>query len=443
MTVTTELQEIKGASERALAAAIEFFGAWSSAEETRPLDRVMESAYRNHRELNSSERRWISATVYGTVRFLRRQRFLLERLGLEDNPSNLIRLWAQSPADGSEGASFRHSEPVADPEKLAEAIGKLPAKSDPSDYLRIALSFPDSMAAELEEILGGEAIAAGESLNGQAPSTLRANTLKIARDRLIHRLPPGIGSPTRFSPNGIELVARTNIPELFGWKQGLFEVQEEASQLVAQLLDPKPGDVVADVGAGAGGKTLALAAQMENKGRIIALDLPSLRFDQLPERARKAGVSILEFLPIEADGNGQWSANEASQKKLDRIMGKCDAVLVDAPCTGSGTLRRNPDSRWREDENAQFATLQSVILAQSAPLVRPGGRLVYATCAFERAQNEAVIGRFLQSDAGREFTVEPLPKRFAAFASGDAFRSWAHRHSLDLFFAQRLRRVDA
>ena len=437
---------IKGASQRALATAIKFLEAWEEQRAQRPLDRILETEFRNRRDLNSSERRWISSLIFGTVRLLRRQEFLLQKLGLPVNPEHLARLWAQSPGDGEPGTVFRHTPPLVSEEQLQAALVALPTPETPAEFLRVTLSFPDAMATELEALLGTkEAILAAESLNQQAAITLRVNTLKTTPARLLPRLPPGLATPTRYSPVGIELKGRVNMTTLLGWRDGYFEAQEEASQIVCQFLDVKPGETVIDVGAGAGGKTLALAAMMEGRGRLIALDLPSPRLGQLQERARRAGVQNFEIIVIHADERGDWQPEEVAKRKLDKLTLKADAVMVDAPCSGSGVIRRNPDTKWRETDLAEFARLQLKILTQSAPFVKPGGRLLYVTCAFEREQNEAVVATFLASEVGAEFHVEvSVPPPFAPFATGEltAIRTWAHRHSMDCFFAIRLYRKE-
>ncbi len=433
---------LKGAGERSLSAAIAFLAKWFEQKATRPLDRVMETEFRNRRDLNSSERRWIGSVVFGCVRYLRRQEFLLEKLGLPNTPENLCRLWAMSPADDEPAVTFRFTLALVSQEQLAEALALLPTRDNPKEYLRITLAFPDEMATELEELLGAEAILAGESLNKQAPITLRVNTLKTTPSRLIPRLPPGLATPARYSPIGIQLATRVNITGLTGWKEGFFEAQEEASQLVSLLLDAKPGETVVDVGAGAGGKTLALGAAMQGKGRLIALDLPSLRFGQLQERVRRAGIRNLEMLTMNATEAGEWQPDDFAKRKLGGLIHKCDAVMVDSPCSGSGVLRRNPDTKWRVNDLAEFARLQLLLLSQSARLVKPGGRLLYVTCAFERIQNEDVVADFLKSEIGSGFAVEDIPAEFVPFASSEApvIRTWAHRHQMDSFFALQMRR---
>ena len=314
----------------------------------------------------------------------------------------------------------------------------LPKMETPRDYLRVTLSFPDALAAELETLLGEEAPAAALAFNRAAPVTVRVNTLKMQRERIRERLPEAC--PAQYSPDGLHLPRRVNWPDVPGFREGFIEPQEEASQIAARLSGAGPGQVVVDVGAGAGGKTLALAAAMRNSGRLIALDIAERRMEELLPRARRAGVSCLEPLVVKADNAGQWSPSGQSERTLQALQGSADCVFLDAPCTGSGVLRRAPDTKWRENDMEEFARLQNLLLAQSSELVKPGGVLTYVTCAIEAAQNERVIASFLGSEAGRAFSVDALPAEFAPFASGNYFRSWPHRHGLDAFFAARLRR---
>ena len=190
------------------------------------------------------------------------------------------------------------------------------------------------------------------------------------------------------------------------YQEGQIEVQDEGSQLLALLVDPKRGDMVADFCAGAGGKTLAMAALMRGQGRIYAFDTSTHRLEGLQPRAQRAGVSNLYPLAI---------AHEADER-LKALTGKMDHVLVDAPCTGLGTLRRSPDRKWRlsEDEAASYPELQARILAAAAKLVKPGGRLVYATCSLLREENEAIADAFTAAHAAmREVVLLPVAELLA------------------------------
>ncbi len=428
------------ASPRALLAAEEILGRWMAEGEDGALDRLVQAEMRQRRSLNSSERRWIGDTVFGAVRFFRRQTWTLGHSGLETGARQRIELWAKE----SCGGENKDSQPV------------LPGLERPAEYLRETLSYSDEMAAALEETLGTEALPAAEALNLQAPTTLRVNPLRTTRGRVLRSIPGSLR--TRFSPWGVEIEGRANIHELPGFRDGWFEVQEEASQLVALLTDARPGQTVIDVGAGAGGKSLAIAAMMGNIGLILAADTSQERLTRLEQRAERAGAKAIRPLLLNADAEGRWQLSATKQRTVGKLGGTADCVLVDAPCSGSGVLRRSPDAKWRKTDHTQFAKLQALLLEQSAGFIAPEGCLIYATCAFETAQNEEVIAQFLASEAGAAFEVTPaLPRleqainrlapsaesgaivptttELEALVSGPFLRTWPHRNGLDAFFA--------
>lgn len=411
---------------------------WIAEREHAPLDRIVQAELRGRRYLNSAERRWVGDAVFGSVRFWRRQTLLLTARGYDEGPAGRIALWAE-PGHG-----------------LDNSPAVLPERNSPSAYLRETLSFPDAMADELEESLGPEAVAAAEGFNRPAPNTFRVNTLRTSRSRALKRLPGA--TPTQYSPWGVQIAARANVHDLPGFRDGWFEIQDEASQLVALLTDARPGQTAADIGAGAGGKSLALAAMMGNEGRVLALDSSEERLARLKKRAERASARIIQPISVPADEHGRWQLSGTKQRTVDKLKLAADCVLVDAPCSGSGVLRRSPDAKWRVADEADFARLQVLLLEQSAALVSPGGCLVYAVCAFERAQGEDVVARFLDSEIGDSFMVTPAAPRLRqaidradlrspedgptrsrsdveGFASGDFLRTWPHRHNMDAFFA--------
>ena len=441
------------ASPRARKAAMEMLARWLVDDATREqkpaLDRVVASEFRQRKQLNAGERRWISETIYGSVRFLRRQRFLLSTLGLPDTAEAHVALWAVLPTEmtGLSPLAPEQWEPIlADTSsaQVEQALARLPNRDNAHEFLRVTLSFPDAMADALETLLGDEAVDAGEAFNRQAPTTIRANPLRTTRAKLQSALPDTV--PTRYSPLGLELPRRANLGELTGFREGWFEAQEEASQIVTLLANPQPGQIVIEVGAGGGGKTLLLAALMQNRGRVVALDTSAVRIDALKKRAERAGVRIVTSLLVEANEEGRWQEAGRNGQNLQKWRGRGGVVFLDAPCTGSGVLRRSPDAKWRGFDSAAFVRLQSRLLAQSAALVAPGGVLVYVTCAFEREQNEAIIETFLRSQPEGFWRSEPAVDRFASahhFVSGPYLRTWPHRHGLDAYFAACLRRCDA
>jgi len=286
------------------------------------------------------------------------------------------------------------------------------------------------------------------ALNQRAPLTVRANLLKNTRDELIRTLAAEDArvEPTKLSPWGVTFTGRTNVFALKAFKAGLFEVQDEGSQLIALACAARPGQLLVDACAGAGGKTLALAAEMRNKGRLVACDRDSRRLLELKPRARRAGVHNWE-----ARGVPEGPAGEA---RIADLAGLADAVLVDAPCSGLGALRRNPDARWRmtPEEVDSFPPRQREILDRYSRLVKPGGRLVYATCSINRRENEDVRGAFVAAHgefapvSPAELFGEALAQRLASPgppALGS--REWdvqlaPERHGTDGFYIAGFRR---
>jgi 16S rRNA (cytosine967-C5)-methyltransferase len=273
----------------------------------------------------------------------------------------------------------------------------LPPPSDPLEALAVATSLPRWLAKLWSEQLGeAETRSLAQALNQRAPLTIRANALKTTRDALAAALAAEGArvEATRHSLDGLTFTSRTNVFALAAFKQGLFEVQDEGSQLIAEACNARPGQIVVDACAGAGGKSLALAAAMQNKGRLIACDRDGRRLDEFRLRSRRASVHNWEARTVPEGSTGE--------RRLDDLRGMADAVLVDAPCSGLGALRRNPDARWRltPEEVQTFPPRQGEILARYSDLVRPGGLLVYATCSVNRAENEDVRAAFLAAHPG-------------------------------------------
>lgn len=281
--------------------------------------------------------------------------------------------------------------------------------------------------------------AAAAALNREAPLDLRVNPLRGDRAAALNALKAaGIqAEATALSPLGLRVRGRPALGALPAFRDGLVEVQDEGSQIVALLVDARPGQAVVDYCAGAGGKTLALAGAMANKGRLIAADLHEARLDRAVTRLRRAGVHNVERRAIDADNAG-WFKRQA---------GRFDRVLVDAPCSGTGTWRRNPDMKWRigPDDIAELVAIQGDILARAALLVRPGGRLIYATCSSLTAENEDVVTRFLAvAPDFRPVDVTALWPETVGGACpvlGPWLRLTPETHETDGFFAAVLTRV--
>ncbi len=302
--------------------------------------------------------------------------------------------------------------------------------------IALASSLPDWLAARLVADWGNEAEALARGLNQRAPMTVRANLLGGTRAVVGDALAKEhvATHEGKWSDTALIVDTRCNLFALDAFRRGLMEAQDEGSQLLADVAaacaPAKP--LVIDYCAGAGGKTLAIAARLGNTGRVVATDVDGNKLEELRRRARRAGVSIAQAISI--DG-AVWPT------QIDALRAKADVVLVDAPCTGIGALRRNPEARWRlaESELDGFATRQRDILAAALRLCAPGGRVVYATCSLLRAENQGVVA----SVAAIAETVslgEVLGEaRAAALGDGNALTVTPHRHGTDGFFAQVLR----
>ena len=253
------------------------------------------------------------------------------------------------------------------------------------------LSYPTWLVERLVNDLGPtEALAACAAMNQRAPMALRVNTVKITREALIDRLAEEnvVARPTALAPAGLVLETRVNAFGLSAFRDGLFEVMDEGSQLVAELVAPPPGGRVADACAGAGGKTLAIAAAMGGKGRLLALDVDGRKLEELRRRARRAGLSNVT---ARADRRRGAAARRGARSAAGT------ACWSTRPCSGIGTLRRNPEARWRLTPQAiaGFPARQLALLVTYAPLCAVGGRLIYATCTILEQENEKVVERFL------------------------------------------------
>src|SRR5262245_4155222 len=277
---------------------------------------------------------------------------------------------------------------------------------DPEQALAVRYSVPSWLSRRWVERLGlAGAEAACEGASVSPPMTLRVNQLITTRDALLKNFAQAaiVGSPTYLSPFGVVIEEGSPVPSLPGFQEGAFYVEDEAAQLIPPLLDPQPGDVVLDACAAPGGKSTHLAALMQNKGIIYAVDRKKARLDLLRNNCQRLGVQIVEPIIGDVRRPREWvpmTKARIGEPFLDRI-------LVDAPCSGLGVLRRHPEAKWRKDEQAlsRHQVLQHQILKAVAPCLRPGGVLVYSTCSTEPEENEDVIERFCRSHV--EFQREP------------------------------------
>jgi len=401
-------------------------------------DRALEVVLRRQKQLYSAERRATAEALYGVVRAQGRLEWALGR------KAGIAELYAAAlvgPAGLSTGAAERRfglARGALAP--LADAGARIAAIADPVERLAVEGSLPPWLAERLVAEMGlDEARLFSLSVNTRAPLTVRANLLRATRDDLRKRLgEEGVESePTTLSPWGLVLDGHANAFGLEAFKGGLFEVQDEGSQVVALACGARPGMKVVDACAGAGGKSLALAAEMRNRGEILALDVDQDRLDEARRRARRAGVDNLRTRVIPAGPEGDPALRDQE--------GKADVVLVDAPCSGLGTLRRKPDARWRlgPRDPERFAATQNELVGRFSRLVKPGGRLVYATCSVTRAEDEEVAA---VAAALPGFAPLPLERTLgaetarAAGAVGNELRLWPHRHGTDGFFVAAFER---
>ncbi len=353
-----------------------------------PADVTIGRFFRDDRRWGSRDRELIGDVIYGV---LRRWGTLREAIG-GDQPAKLAL------PEPTKLVLLAWPEPLLsklnlEPETLSwvtaarERHRALASGSEGHDL-------PAWLAQRLraQEGEGEDFAALAASLLGAAPLCLRVNTLKANCERVQQALTQaGIQSaPTRLSPWGLRVQGKPSLASLDAWKNGLFEVQDEGSQLLAWLVDARRGEMVADFCAGGGGKTLALGAAMANTGRLYAIDTSASRLAALAPRLARSGLTNVYTMAID----------DERDPRLDRLAAKMDRVLVDAPCSGLGTLRRSPDLKWRvrERDIAAMTQRQASILAQASQLVKPGGLLVYATCSLLDEENHAVVQAFLETN---------------------------------------------
>jgi 16S rRNA (cytosine967-C5)-methyltransferase len=387
-----------------------------------PAEKVVDGFLRGHRALTAEQRTACVEACFGVAIWRRR---LAYQLGVSDA--------RRVPAQALLFSLLRDLGGVDDADALAwsgctHAHPPLP----PPSSLAERHSFPDWMAARFAAQLGSEAEAEAfaASLNVPGPIVLRANASRIPREALSARLAQEgvVTVPARHAPHALVVTGpRPNIYGLRSHQQGLFEVQDEGSQLLAELVEAKPGERVLDFCAGAGGKTLPLAERVGARGQVLAHDPDLGRLERLRIRAERAGL----------DGSIRLLRQAPSSDV------EVDCVLVDAPCSELGVLRRSLDLRFRFDPEGipALAALQRDILARAAAHVRVGGRLVYATCTLTCEENEEVTSDFERAHPHFSRTV-PSASFFASFLEADGtFRSWPHRHDTDAFFARVYTRV--
>ncbi|WP_084688207.1 RsmB/NOP family class I SAM-dependent RNA methyltransferase [Paraburkholderia oxyphila] len=409
-----------GQTETLLADVLKFTG---------PADAVTSRFFREHPKLGHAERGVIAEAVFAVLR--RRMEFAhLAESGTGSPTRRLTLLGLMATAGRSAIRPF-----VSDAEaNWLEHVAKIDPASLPQ---RVQLNLPEWIVKALETRFDAAELAQlAAALNYPAPLDLRANPIKANREELLRALgESGIeAGETPFAPFGVRVTGKPALAKLDAFKDGWFEVQDEGSQLLCSLVAPRRGEMVVDFCAGAGGKTLALGAMMRSTGRLYAFDVSEKRLAKLKPRLARSGLSNVNPVLIDSEHDA----------KIKRLIGKIDRVLVDAPCSGLGTLRRNPDLKWRQSPEsiAELAPKQLSILTSAARLLKRGGRLVYATCSILEAENEAVVKQFLE--AHPDFVLvsarEALADQRVGLDTGEYLSMWPHRHATDGFFAAVLER---
>ena len=413
---------------------------------TQPVDRTVSTFFRERTYLGSRDRRFISEGIYGIIRNRRYLETLLEQYLIEhsdaselDQPQKrflplyvcyVIAIEKKSQDEALPISIWSVSFPSINFQSFIEWMqshASLEFLNEEEDVrLGVLYSFQDWMVQELGQRGNGEIEELLTALNRPADITLRVNTLKASREECRQRL-AGEGmetSLTPYSPDGLIAAKRFNTHASKAFSDGWYEMQDEGSQIVSLIVSPQPEQTVIDACAGAGGKTLHLAAMMQNRGEIIAMDNDPKRLVELERRAMRAGVQSVKTM-------------HKGNIIPENFFGKADIVLVDAPCSGVGTIRRNPSMKWSVTESLveHYHEQQSEILAFNSRFVKPGGKLVYATCSLFQKENEDVINKFLMTNDQLQLTsLQSFAKSSGLPCEGDMLTLYPHKTKTDGFF---------
>jgi 16S rRNA (cytosine967-C5)-methyltransferase len=395
-----------------------------------PADQQLRRFFRENSNLGGRDRALVADTVYAALRHRR----LLEKI----TPAATPREIALATLMKIQGIGLSQIEAVlrGDEKKWLAALKAQSAEDQP---LGIRADLPDWVVDRLRgHMSDDEILALGRGMQQAAPLDLRVNTMKAPREAVLERLEYDNleASPARYSPIGVRLKEKPALNKHPMFLDGAVEVQDEGSQLLGMLMEPRRGEMVVDFCAGAGGKTLQMGAAMHSQGRLYAFDVSDTRLANLAPRLKRSGLS--NVFP-------QRIANE-NDAKVKRLRGKIDRVLVDAPCTGLGTLRRNPDLKSRQTEEglAELNVKQRAILESAASLLKPGGRLVYGTCSLLREENEAIVDAFLAGHPDfRLVPAKEVLQRAGVKVPGTEtyLRLNPHVHGTDGFFAAVMERA--
>lgn len=414
-----------------------------------PSDRVIQDFFRGRRYLGSHDRRWISDRIYDIIRNLLLLRTLSQRCAASISPLHVF-LTREIIRGGMNAGQLESTYPaLIESYRLSGKELDLIAwesciktgydtlaknhREDPLFY-----SFPDFFPALLPDSVGDELIPVMTALNHEAGVCIRVDINKMSREEVSLKF-IGEGNPaeeTEYSPLGLILSKRLNLNNDSLYRAGIIEVQEEASQLIGLLVSPQKDETIVDACAGAGGKSLEIAALAGGECRIFALDVDDARLRNLAARAGRSGYANITPIKVKEGNLGE----------AGKLIEAVDKVIVDVPCSGSGTIRRNPDKKFRITKElvAGYARYQKEILEQYAKLVRVGGILVYSTCSIFSDENISVVESFLESSGEfrREDAASYLPgEKFNRLVENGYLATYPHRHNMDGFFAAVMKRV--
>lgn len=399
-----------------------------------PADAVIDQYFKANRNMGSKDRAFAAETVYGCLRHKRELEALYEPICKPESDEEKSRWLAATWLLKYGGWSARALSQAGFTNGAIELVERIRARDLFEFPLAVRANFPDWLAESLVKQFGEEeTLKLATALNQPAPVDIRVNSLKTSREALqIQLREEGYElTPTPYSPYGLRRDKRGPLFTSQAFRSGLFELQDEGSQLIGLLAEAKPKEKIVDFCAGAGGKTLQMAAMMGNTGVLLAFDVSRKRLDRIKPRLVRAGVDTVQRHVIHAEHD----------PALNRLAGTADAVIVDAPCSGTGTLRRNPDIKWKPIDLTELTALQSRILTAASKLVKPGGRLIYATCSLLDAENSGITTAFLAQHP--EFKVIHASDIFAGqgltvpegYGIDGALKLLTHRHNTDSFYA--------
>jgi 16S rRNA (cytosine967-C5)-methyltransferase len=453
----------KPLSTTARTASLDILNALDQGDDT--LDNILEEMLSRHAFFSKKDRALLQAVVYGVLRWRARLDWIIAHFSetalnrINPKVMNILRIGLfqiicldRIPVSAAVNTSVEMAKSITEPYVVRYVNGLLrnaarkyqqvpypDAKQDPLLALEIQKSFPDWIVKRWINRFGLEDTGLlCDAVNTIPPLTIRCNTLKTDRRTLLKYVERDVDQAenTSYSPDGLFLSnPRRSIPKIRAFEDGMFQVQDEAAQLVTFLLHPLPGETVLDACAGLGGKTGHIAQMMENRGKLIAMDNSEKKLSRLLLEMHRLGISLVTT-----------HIHDLRSPPDGKCMGKFDRILLDAPCSGLGVLRRNPDAKWRTKERdlTRQSRRQAIFLDNLAYLVKPNGILVFCVCSMEPEENESVINGFLNKH--RNFAIENnrgrLPDKARALLTGNGYlKTFPHLHNMDGFFAVCMKRV--